>query len=288
MSSVATGVSLTLGLISTTVRVEAARESATSLNQICEGQPGAKTHAPSTLNSKLTCPSCGPITDASLIKRGRPSGDGFQVVDPARLATLKSENTAQYKKSITLGAHPRDQFELETAQGSKMYYLVPDGTPDMYATILQAVRANPDVALCGLWTPRSAASLFRVIAYERDGKSALVLEERVQAGTLKAVPATGGTAIEKLLVQAKAYIPDQVEPLDWNAYDDHYKVKLEALFATTPVVPGLAVAAPSGKVTPSMSPDALTAALAASLAPKKAPAKRAAAKPAANARRRSA
>jgi non-homologous end joining protein Ku len=275
MPSIATGVSLTLGLISTTVRVESAKEGVTSLNQICEGQPNHPDHAPSTVNSKLACPACGPITDVSLIKRGRPSGDGFMVVDPAQIEALKSENTAQYKKSITLGAHPRDQFELETVRGEKLYYLVPDGTPDMYATILEAVKTTPDVALCGLWTPRSAASLFRLAAYERDGHAALVLEERVQSAKLKAVPATGGTIIPKLLAQAQQYIPNEVEPLIWDTYDDHFKVKLEALFASVPVVPGLAAA--TTNATPAMSPDDLMAALDKSLAGKKTAAKKTAA-----------
>lgn len=199
MASVATGVSLTLGLISTTVRVESAKEAETSLNQICQGQPNLPAHAPSALNQKLTCPACGPITDASLIKRGRPSGDGYLVVEPADIAALKTANADPFKKQITLSAHPRAQFELETARGEKLYYLVPDGTPDYYATMLEAVK-TADAALCGLWTPRSVASLFQLRAYERDGMSALVLEERVSAASLKAVPTTGGTVDRKSVV----------------------------------------------------------------------------------------
>jgi non-homologous end joining protein Ku len=266
MPSLAKGVSLSLGLISTTVRVESARESETSLNQICQGQPGQPSHAPSTLHQKLNCPACGPVVDTSVIKRGRPSGDGFLVVEPAAIEALKSTNAEPYKKSITLGAHPADAFDLETTRGEKMYYLVPDGTPDIYALMVDVVRSS-DVALCGLWTPRSVASLFQLKVYERGGNAALVLEERVPAASLKPVPVTGGKTDPDLLTVALAFVPTLVKPLDMAAYDDGFKTKLEELFASVTPVTGLSTGVAATVTT--VAPDELMKRLQESLKPVK-------------------
>ena len=284
MASLASGVSLTLGLISTTVRVESAKEAETSLNQICMGQPGHDEHAPVKLTQPATCALCGKIEDATAIKKGKPSGDGFLVVDATEINEIKKTNAEPFKKRITLGAHPREQFELETQRGEKLYYLVPDGQADIYALILQLVKDTPDAAICGLWTPRSVAGLFQLRAYERDGHEALVLEERIASAKLKPVPATAGNVDPALLTLAKQFVSQVIEPLDMTNYDDGYQAKVDALFSSKQVIAAHGGGAGSGSAKASTSPDDLAAKLRESLAAsgkpaKKAPAKRANARP---------
>lgn len=278
MASLATGVQLKLGIISAPVRVESATTSTTAAKQICVGSESGNAHAPSTIRLQTTCPECGPITNASTLKRGRPVGDAFAIVEPAEIAALATVEAAQYKKTITLGAHPRDAFELETQRSDKLYYLVPDGQNDMYLLILELVKANPDLTFCGLWTPRSAASLFQLRTYERSGVTALVLESRIAADALKPVPQVVGAFNPELLAIALQVVPSLVKPLDMSAYDNGYAAKLDALFAAHAPVGALATPnAPTGA--PTLSNAELLAALKASVVVKAPARKRANARP---------
>ena len=259
MASLAKGVSLSLGLIGgATVRVEAAKERAESFKTLCVGQNGTA-HAPSTVSYTKTCPTCGPITDHSTLKKGKPSGDGFIVVEESEIKQLKDTHAAAFKKSITLTPHPAEQVATSTAQGEKLYYLVPESGDDRYALLATLIEEHPEYAFMLMWTARSVATMY--VARVADG--VITLEERVHQSHLKARPTVTATPDAALLAMATQVLGAMVKDFDPVTYEDGYATALSNLLASREAMAGGAVAAPT---TTSVIPDAnaeLIAALAA-------------------------
>ncbi len=259
MASLAKGVSLSLGLIGgATVRVEAAKERAESFKTLCVGQ-GGTSHAPSTITYAKTCPTCGPITDHSTLKKGRPSGDGFIVVEESEIKQLKDTHSAAFKKVISLTPHPADQVATSTAQGEKLYYLVPESGNDRYALLAQLIEDHPEYAFMLMWTARSVATMY--VARVTDG--VIVLEERVHQSHLKARPVVDATPDAALMAMASQVLPAMTKDFDPVTYEDGYATALNDLLTSRETTTGGTVATTSA---PSVVPDAnaeLIAALAA-------------------------
>ena len=232
MVSLAKGVSLSLGLISATVRVESALDKPDSLRTLCVGTNGPMgTHSPLAIRNVTTCDVCGPITDKTTLLKGKPVGDGFAIVDADAIETLKHDHDDAYKKSISLTVHPVDEVASSTAQGEKMYYLVPDGAEDRYALFASMVEAHPELAFVGLYTVRSRASMFTLRSHD----GILVLEERTRAENMKAAPEVTGTCNQALLGMAEQLLPAMVTPYDAAAYSDTYQAALDSLLAAAQV-----------------------------------------------------
>lgn len=234
MASLAKGVSLSLGLIGgATVRVEAAKERPESFTQLCVGQNGA-THAPSRISLVSTCATCGAITDKSTLKKGRASGDGYIVVEQEEIKQLKETHDAAFKKTISLTPYPSEQVFGSTAQGDKLYYLVPESGNDRYALLATLIEQHPEYAFCLMWTARSRATMY--VARVTDG--VICLEERVHEANLKPRPVVDGAPDAALLAMADQVLPQMVQDFDPTTYEDGYLAALNALLASREATTG--------------------------------------------------
>jgi DNA end-binding protein Ku len=227
------GVALTLGLISTSVRIEQANEKAedTALRTICVGQ--GTEHEPVPITMRTACPTCGEIADRSLLRKGKQVGDGYVVVTQEEVAELKHEYDDAYKKKIELVAHPLEQVLDRTDQGDKTYVLLPEGTTDGYLHILNAMREHPELALVGRFTPTSRATTFMLV--ERDG--VIVAQERVAAAKQRTFEAVEGDVNPAYQAMVNTLVDAITTDFDPSNYEDSYAKALTELVANREVVP---------------------------------------------------
>jgi non-homologous end joining protein Ku len=234
MASVAKDVVLSLGLISTTVRIESAKVTATSaLKTVCDGQGGHE-HLPQSISSVYTCGVCGPIENRSTLKKGKKVGDGYAIVEADEIQGIKDETSTTFKKQIGLTPHPADEVRLTTASGDKLYYLVPANGDTRYGALVELVKSRPDLAFCALWTPRTRASVFMLSV--RD--DVLVMEERTRAEELKPTPAVEAPSDPTLTAMAEQMLGLEgvVQRFDVAAYADTYEIRLATLVSSKDVV----------------------------------------------------
>lgn len=250
-------IALTLGLVSTTVRLTAATptKKRESLKMLCVGTDEAP-HGPTPVRQQWHCDSCGGEVDRDNLKRGQAQGDAWLVVDQSEVAEARAV-TADYKKKIVLVPHPIAEVLANTRSGDKVYYLQPQGDGSVYALIREAIETHPELAFTALYTPTSRASMFQLTVRGH----VIMLEERVaDADAYLPLPefeARADPAFSELLDQA---VNSMVAPFDPATYEDAYEHAIEALLASKqPATSGETVATPVK--TPAAGNEALLAAL---------------------------
>lgn len=254
-------ITLTFGVVNEAVKLTGAvaKDDSTSLKNLCVGQ--GTEHAPTPINSVYQCPSCGPITDRSTLKKGRPSGDGFAVVNQEDIAQLRADTSKQYKEEVSLTAHPADQVLNGTTDTGKRYYLEPaGGTGKRYAIIRDLIEAHPQYAFVAQYTVSSRVGMY--IARVHDG--VIVLEGVEEAQLLPAphVEAEADKAMYEMLTQL---VGGLVSDFDSSTYADTYTEQLRDMIDAADVLePGATPSATTSKAKTS-SDDALMAALEAQL-----------------------
>ena len=227
--SVASGVALNLGLISTSVTLFSALDKTASGNVlVCDnGHPAARIRAPHV------CDTCKGEVPVAQLKKARLVEGGLVVLDAEDLVRLNAGAEA-HKKKATVTAHPAGQVGVLTTAGEKMYFLTPMTGHEMtYATLLAMVAHHDDLAFMTLWTPRSAASQFQLRAYN----GVLVLQERTRAGDVRAVPQLTLDTNDELIAVAEQILPALVTDYDPVTYADTSSAVLAEIIKGKEVVP---------------------------------------------------
>lgn len=231
MASIAKA-TLSLGLISTTIRVESGVQSQESFKTVCLGQPGKDPHPATAVRKPTTCASCGDLPYGAPLSKARESGGGLVLVTDEELKEAKASHDDKFKGKLDLVAHPATDVLNATAQGEKYYQLVPDGDASRYAVLVRLVADHPELAFTCLFTVRTRASMFVLSA--RNG--VLLAEERVVRERVKPLPQIEAEANEQLLGMADAYLPQLVAPFDPTNYADGYTAAITALIASREAV----------------------------------------------------
>lgn len=264
---------LAFGLMSVTVKPDVAKISTPSLAYLCTGQPGHDEHAPSPRRQPPVCEVCGPITDATVLKRGVKSGRTYTLVDGEAAVEAKESYASTYTAALSIVPHPAVDFLAETGQGDTVHYLTPTDASqaDHYALLAKLIGEHPELAFVGLYTPSTATSLYHLTV--RDG--VIVMLKRTREQQMKPLPSVGGNVNGALYDMLDGTLGMFVTDYDPADYEDTYASTVIDLIAA-----GESVSIEGATVAPTVSDDDLMAKLAA-LGAKKAPAKKPAAKKAA-------
>lgn len=228
-TNVATGVALSLGLITASVSVQSARPPKTRGTgnvMVCDAG-----HDAAQITQPPTCPDCGPVPYQQL-KKARPVDGGLVVLEAEEISEA-AVDVLKYKKRAAVTAHPAEQVEALTAAGEKFYYLLPDaGHEAAYGTLLALVVNHPELAFVTQWTPRSAMGQFRLMQYE----GALCFQERTNGSGLRDAPSLDLEVNAQLVAMAEQVLKLTTAPYDPETYRDTYEERIAAIVAgKTPV-----------------------------------------------------
>jgi non-homologous end joining protein Ku len=226
LASLAKNITLSLGLISATVRVESATTTAESFKSVCTGQDGA-THDPIPVKAPRKCESCGELAYGAPVSKAREVGGGLVLVTDEEIAQAKAAHDEKFKGAVQLVAHQAGDVAGATAQGEKLYQLVPEGEHSRYALIARLVAEHPELAFVSMYTVRSRAAMY--VLRSRNG--VLLLEERVTQDRLKPLPQVETTVNEAMLGMAETLLPDLITEFNVADYTDKYLAAIEALVA---------------------------------------------------------
>lgn len=260
---------VSFGLMSFVTKRETARVTVPTVSYLCVGQPGHPAHEASPRRAPYHCDVCGPIIDNDVLVRGVKTGKTYTLVDVTAAQELRAEYADKYD-SLSLVPHPAADFLAQTGEGRALHYLTPAdaGQADHYALLAQLIQSHPELAFVGLYTPRSATSLFHLTV--RDG--VILMAERTRTDSLKPMPSVGGEVNEKLYGMLDSMLDQFTEPYDAERYEDTYATTLADLIDNGEV---LAIDTTTKKPVKAMTDDELMAKLA-ELKPakKKAPARK--------------
>lgn len=216
----ARNITLSLGLVNVPVKVETAvSDNTPSFKTVCDGPQSKKGHAPTAINSKFVCPSCG-NDERHTMKKGAPTDDGkYVVLDPEALKEeLKVPEEA--KNRMELAAHPLDSVLDATLPTGKVYNLNPGKgvTPDLYVLFVEAVRHAQDegLALCTIWAYRDKPVMYML----GHRKGHLFAQELAWPSDVKDVAPVEGKPDKAMLEQFKALIGMSKSDFDADAYRD--------------------------------------------------------------------
>lgn len=272
MASVAKNVTLSLGLISATVRLESAMTTSESFKTTCAGQEGHPAHPLAAIKMPKQCTvGCGELPFNAKLGKAREVGGQLVPVTDEEIKAAKAASDDLYKGKIELVPHNAEDVLTTTGQGEKLYQLIPEG--GQYALLCRLVTAHPELAFTAMYTVKTRAAMYVLRAV----KGVLLAEERVvQGGTgrMKPLPQLATDVNEQLVAMAEAFLTDLVAPFNAANYEDGYLKAIAEIVNGREGVPVEKLAT----VTPiRQSDDDLMAALAALTKPakKRAPRKKA-------------
>ncbi len=226
MSAVRKGIELSVGLFTTIVAIDAAESRPPAPATVCLGQPGHDPHDPSPGRKPHTCDICGPIVDYGRTAKALKTGDSWSIVDADDIAEIKADLAKPFLNP-KFRPSPRSQVDPAVTDDDKFYYLTPTAAGSRYANIRSMVKARPDLAFLGLFTPttRSQASLFELAV--RD--DVLVLVERRLLSGLKDLPVVN-VVPDEYEADGVAGIDALVVDFDESTYDLGYATRIAAAF----------------------------------------------------------
>jgi hypothetical protein len=209
MAALRTNVPLSVGLVATNVRIESAVPSVRSdLRSVC---PGDHPLDPDKLRMVYTCDLCGPLTDKP--NKARKVAGVWQVTDSATVTASRNEAAEPFKHSLSVSVYPTADVEHTLAEGSKSYWLAPDGAPETYAVIASAVADHPELAFLCRFALRSATAVYRLA--NRDG--ALMIVEQVLRTGLRPAPAVPDSVDARLTKAMDLVLPTLVQTFSSEA-----------------------------------------------------------------------
>lgn len=225
---IAKGVALSLGLLNASVSMSRATDTreVESNVLVCQNEHPAK-----RIRQPRTCDECGEVALGSLAKARKVEG-GLVVIPPELLETVTAG--PEQTKRAEVAVHPREQVEVGTGIGDKVYYLHADpGHEVAYATIAALVESHPDKAFVARWAPRSQVSLF--ILRAADG--VLLMQERTLTTTMREAPASPAEADAKLVKMADTLVKRLVSRFNPDDYEDNSREAFDKAIAKLPVIP---------------------------------------------------
>lgn len=226
----ARNIQISFALMSFAAQIDGARIVEPETRNLCKGQPGKTAHDPQLLQAPSQCPSCGPVTDFTVIVKGIKQGNTYAVLDQTVVKEAKEEVASKTKGKLTIVAVPSEDFLTKTAPGKALYFVTPGaGSEDHYQLLTHLVRNHPEKSFTSLYTPVSKEALYMLSV--RDG--VLCMEERTREQTLKPVPVVGGEVNQPMLDLLDANLALVSMPYDPDKYADTYAAKVADLVAAS-------------------------------------------------------
>lgn len=272
MAAVASSVSLTFGVISTTVAVHSAIKPAPRNVRVHVDVDGTVRR----VRQQYVVDEVG-VVDFTSLASAREVPQGLVLLSADDVETVTGD-AQQYKKLLDVAAHPAPAVEVDTAPGEKAYHLVPAaGQVKNYLLLVDLVASHPEIAFVTRFTPRTKALLARVVVRE----GVLLLQERVGSYQIKDAPIIEPVDVPadlRAVAEQVLALPGVVTDFDLATYRDGGEDALAAIVATRAAVPDIggrerAAAAPRGASVDALA--ALQAMVDAAATPPKARAKRA-------------
>ncbi len=217
MGSVAKNVTVSLGFIAATVRVESALYTTDYLSNCCTGNGD---HEPIAVTRPLTCDTCGPITMHGLRKARKENG-GLVLLEDHEVAELKEDGSPFFGK-VALIPYDSGEVLANTAEGEKLYYLTAMTSPDNLSLIKQVILAYPNKLFVCKYTVRTKASLF-VAQVKGD---CILLSERVFRDRLKPLPSYDTPANEAFIPAAIQMVESMNVEFTEATFADTYRASL--------------------------------------------------------------
>ncbi len=227
MGSVAKDVSVSLGMISFTTRVESAAYTEDYLTNVCVNE-----HDPVAVTRPLTCTECGPITMHGL-KKAKREGGGLVVLSDFEINDLK-EDATPFKGKVQLIPYNMDEVLSHTGQGEKYYQLHPQSNPENYSLLKQVILAYPGKAFVAKYAVRTKASLFMA----QVKGDCILLQERTFVDNLKPVPSFTEPANEAFVPLAVSMVETMVTEFNPATFTDTYNRDLIAITRDREIVNG--------------------------------------------------
>jgi non-homologous end joining protein Ku len=183
-SATSTGVNLSFGTINVAVSVHGAvGDPDTGLRTVCHHE-----HAPTPVKQKLACPLCGNDGTLDGFSKARDTGDGFVIIPPDVQEQARAAGT-EFKKSMTLTAHPVEEVTAALMPSGKSYYLSlksqVKGSLKAYHLLAEMVTSRPDLAFLTKLTLRTSTSVFQLAVA---GEHTLVLRQMADADLVREHP----------------------------------------------------------------------------------------------------
>jgi non-homologous end joining protein Ku len=229
MGSVAKNVTVSLGFIAATVRVESALYTQDYLSNCCTGNGE---HDPIAVSRPLTCSECGPITMHGLRKARKENG-GLVLLEDHEVAELKEDGQPFFGK-VALIPYDSGEVLANTSEAEKLYYLAPMTSPENLSLIKQVILAYPNKLFVAKYTVRTKASLF-VATVKND---CILLSERVFRDRLKPLPSYDVPANEAYIPAAIHMVESMDVTFDEATFADTYTRALVDITRDRPIVGG--------------------------------------------------
>jgi len=232
------GITVAFGLISTQVRLTGAVEKETTprLNTLCVGAESGTEHPPVAIKTSYVCDQCGLLHDKTVLKKGRPAGDGFVIVEATDIEQTRAETGAEFKKTVKFTAHPAEDVLDGTAPNGTLYYLSPESGGDTYALLRDLIEKHPEVAFVALYTVSSRVGMY--VARIHNG--AIVLEGRHRESELKSAPEIPDADVNtELFDMAEMFLSKMVTEFEAESYADQYTEKIRSMLDVATPVAGL-------------------------------------------------
>lgn len=219
-SCIRTNVALSLGMITTVVRIHSARHSKEYLSNACQNG-----HSPSLIKQPKTCDHCGVLSHgAPTVKVRKMADKSLMVVDDTELAEV-ADDAAQWKGKIQLMPYPAADVMLHTGSGDKFYYAEPQASGDNYALIASVCENTSDKLFLAKFTVNTVASLFML----QVKNGVLLLAERTFSDALKNLPQINETPNQQFIPLAAAMVDAMDCTFTPDTFADTYKRGLDNL-----------------------------------------------------------
>lgn len=205
-SATSAGVTLSFGMLNLTVSVHGAvgEDDSRAMKIVCQHE-----HPATPVKQQLSCPVCS-NADASTFAKAKVVGDGLVVIPPEVIEQDKAAS-AEFKKSITISAHPSTEVTAVLMPTGKSYYLSMK-TPnqamlDTYTLLGHLVRTRTDLAFMCKFTLRSATSIFQLTTA---GEGTLVLRQMADAALVREHPSIVFSDLDPRTVELAGLLADSV------------------------------------------------------------------------------
>lgn len=184
-------------------------------------------HDPLRVRQRLECPQCGNHDRASFA-RGHDLGDGtIALVDDDAYAEA-TKVADDIKSSIALTVHDAAQVDSTTLSAGRVYYLSPGKqADDVYALVVQAVAAHPELAFVAEFAIRTKPALYRLGTF---GDS-LTLTELAWPEAVKVAPQHKGNVPEAAGPMLDTLLGQLITAFDAELYRDRRAEMLTAAVA---------------------------------------------------------
>lgn len=207
---------------------------------VCTGEEHGNLHAPTKITMERHCETCASKVEYGSLKKASKQGSAYAVVEQTEVKATLDSTLDVTGQMIQTTLHDAAELAAATLPGKdrSTYYLEPTGAPQIgkYSLIVDVLTRHPEVAVCGVYSPRTKPGFYRIGVYART----LVLEPLCWPEDVKAAPVLDiiDPTIE-MQTKLDALVAKSVVPFDASEYRNDYRDALVNLMASKTAVEGV-------------------------------------------------